>query len=97
MTSGLSKGQGEAIDSAADPAAISGDESAQCWPDLPDFQLHNDAYAEKDAADQYLYEQQLAATPLAAAMAGISVLECAQDLVGQCIRHCPVARAVGVE
>ena len=40
----------------AEPAAESSDASSQSWPDLPDFELYNDTFAEKGAATQYRSE-----------------------------------------
>ncbi|WP_419846087.1 hypothetical protein [Candidatus Poriferisocius sp.] len=38
-------------------AAESSDGSSQSWPDLPEFELYNDTFAEKGAATQYRSEE----------------------------------------
>lgn len=41
----------------AESAGTSADDSSQSWPELPDFELYNDTFAEKGAATQYRSEE----------------------------------------
>ena len=44
-------------DGAAESADDFSDDSSESWPELPDFELYNDTYAEKGAATQYRSEE----------------------------------------
>lgn len=41
----------------AEPADSSADDSSQSSPELPDFELYNDTFAERGAATQYRSEE----------------------------------------